>query len=72
MLTSTLRTLEEDGFVHRNIFAEVPPRVEYSLTERGCSFIPLVDNLIDWAKANMEGIMNDRSRFSLEKSKKSE
>ncbi|MDD5816174.1 MAG: helix-turn-helix domain-containing protein, partial [Bacteroidales bacterium] len=48
-LTQTLRVLEEDGFVRRDVYAEVPPRVEYSLTARGLSFLPLVDNLIEWA-----------------------
>ena len=62
MLTSTLRTLETDGYVSRRVYAEVPPRVEYSLTERGLSFIPLVEGLIGWAKDNMAGIMKDRQK----------
>lgn len=49
-LTQTLRTLEEDGFVSREVFPEVPPRVEYSLTARAHSFLPLVENMINWAK----------------------
>lgn len=59
-LTQTLRILEEDGFVHREVFAEVPPRVEYRLTERWLSFLPVIDNLIGWAAANMEQIISDR------------
>lgn len=59
-LTQTLRILEEDGFVHREVFAEVPPRVEYRLTERGLSFLPVIDNLIGWAAANMEQIISER------------
>jgi len=59
-LTQTLRTLEEDGFVHREVFPEVPPRVEYNLTERAYSFLPLVENMIAWAKENMEEIIADR------------
>lgn len=59
-LTQALRILEEDGFVHREVFAEVPPRVEYRLTERGLSFLPVIDNLIGWAAANMEQIISDR------------
>ena len=62
MLTNTLRTLEEDGFVSRKVFAEVPPRVEYSLTERSLSLFPHVDGLIQWAKENMAAIMRDRHR----------
>ena len=51
MLTVTLRTLEEDGYVKREVFAEVPPRVEY-----------YVDSLITWAKDNMSDILADRRR----------
>ncbi len=60
-LTQTLRTLEEDGFISRTVYAEVPPRVEYSLTDRGLSFLPLVDNLLSWAKDNMADIVKDRA-----------
>ena len=62
MLTVTLRTLEEDGFVARKIYAEVPPKVEYWLTARGESFLPKVYSLIEWAKDNMESILIDRGR----------
>lgn len=65
MLTVTLRTLEEDGLVSRQIYAEVPPRVEYSLTERAVSLIPHVNSLIGWAKDNMEAIILDRARNSV-------
>ena len=61
-LTQTLRTLEEDGFVIREVFSEVPPRVEYSLTPRALSFFPLVENMIKWAKENMEEIIKDREK----------
>lgn len=61
-LTQTLRMLEEDGFVSRKVYAEVPPKVEYSLTERSMSFLPVVNSLIDWAKANMDDIVSDRTR----------
>lgn len=60
-LTQTLRTLEEDGFVSREVFPEVPPRVEYSLTARAHSFLPLVENMINWAKENMDEIIKDRT-----------
>ena len=62
MLTSTLRTLEEDGLVMRQVYAEVPPRVEYSLTARAHSLIPIVDSLIDWAADNMAAILKDREK----------
>jgi DNA-binding HxlR family transcriptional regulator len=63
MLTVTLRTLEEDGLVKRKIYAEVPPRVEYSLTDRARTLIPYINGLISWAKSNMDDIMNDRSQY---------
>lgn len=62
MLTLTLRTLEEDGMVDRKVYAEVPPRVEYALTERARSLLPCVNNLISWALENMDGIMEDRKK----------
>ena len=60
MLTVTLRTLEEDGYVTRTISPEVPPRVEYALTERTKSLLPHINALIGWALENMDAIMNDR------------
>ena len=62
MLVLTLRTLETDGFVERKVFAEVPPRVEYSLTPRAHSLFPIVNQLIQWAKDHMEEILLDRTR----------
>lgn len=60
MLTMTLRTLEEDGVVKRQVYAEVPPRVEYSLTDRAISLLPHINSLIVWAKENMNAILTDR------------
>ena len=65
VLTSTLRSLEADGFVSRKIYAEVPPRVEYTLTERAQSFLPQAESLIAWAQNNMADIMADRERNSM-------
>ncbi|MCI6702153.1 MAG: helix-turn-helix domain-containing protein [Prevotellaceae bacterium] len=65
MLTLTLRTLEGDGLVARKAYAEVPPRVEYALTEKGKSLLPLINNLIDWASNNMEDIISARTRYLL-------
>mgnify|MGYP000416057406 FL=1 len=62
MLTVTLRTLEEDGYVTRTIYPEIPPRVEYKLTERAKSLLPHINSLIGWAKENMEPIMQDRKK----------
>lgn len=60
MLTVSLRTLETDGLVQRKVYPEVPPRVEYSLTERGMSLIPCLQGLVDWAIAHMEQIIRER------------
>lgn len=62
MLTATLRTLVADGFVERHVFPEVPPRVEYSLTERGRSFMGCANTLITWALDNMGSIIKDREQ----------
>lgn len=62
MLTNTLRNLEKDGMLVRTVFAEVPPRVEYSLTERGRSVWPHIGALVKWAKENMADILADRNR----------
>ena len=63
MLTVTLRTLEEDGYVTRTIYPEVPPRVEYALTERAGSLLPHINALIEWALENKDSIMADRKTF---------
>ena len=62
MLTVTLRTLEEDGYVTRTIYPEVPPRVEYALTARAKSLLPHINALIGWALENMDAIMSDRKK----------
>ena len=50
MLTQQLRQLEADGIVHRKVYAEVPPRVEYSLTERGETLKPILEALYAWGQ----------------------
>ena len=65
MLTATLKALEADGLMSREVFPEVPPRVEYALTEKGKSLLPLIDNLLTWASNNMEDIIASRERFYL-------
>ncbi len=51
MLSMQLRQLEKDGIVERQVFAEVPPRVEYSLTDMGKNMLPLLDKIAEWGKA---------------------
>lgn len=61
MLTVTLRTLESDGLLIRKVYGEIPPRVEYTLTDRGKTLIPLLSNLVDWALENMSEILENRA-----------
>lgn len=62
MLTVTLRNLEADGFVLRQVYAEVPPRVEYELTALGRSLMYQMANIIDWANENADEIVKCRSQ----------
>lgn len=64
MLTVTLRTLEDDGYITRTVYPEVPPRVEYALTERCRSLLPHVNALIGWAQDNIDDIIKDRGKTS--------
>ena len=50
MLTQQLRKMEKDGMVSRKVYAEVPPRVEYSLTEKGKSLKPILISVIEWGE----------------------
>lgn len=54
MLTNQLRELEVDGLIERTVFAQVPPRVEYSLSDRGRSLSPIIAALKQWGDANMD------------------
>ena len=51
-LSSTLKELEADGLVHREEYPQIPPKVEYSLTERGKSLIPILDGMCEWGDRN--------------------
>lgn len=57
VLTANLRSMEEDGLLTRKVFPEVPPRVEYTLTETGYSLKPILDSMTDWGMAYKEQYM---------------
>ena len=59
MLSQTLKNLEQSHLVHREVFPEVPPRVEYSLTETGKSLMPVIIALIDWGKEHFNEVVTD-------------
>ncbi|MDR3468835.1 MAG: helix-turn-helix domain-containing protein [Xanthobacteraceae bacterium] len=63
MLSSTLKNLERDGLVVRELFPEVPPRVEYEITDRGKSLLRPTQGLVDWAKANWEQVRESQSEY---------
>ena len=65
MLTSTLRKLEADDLLSRTVYPEVPPRVEYKLTKRGKTLIPLLNQLVDWSLDNMDAIIRHREIYAL-------
>lgn len=63
VLSNTLKTLEADGLVVRTTYPQVPPRVEYSLSETGVSLIPIILKLTEWAGKNMKTIIAHRHSF---------
>ena len=62
VLTAQLRDMERNGLVNRKVYPEVPPRVEYALTERSKSLLPYINALIKWASDHKEEIMKDRKK----------
>lgn len=63
MLTQTLRALERDGLVTRTVFPEIPPHVEYELTDLGRSLRAVLVPLEDWATGNMDTVERSRDRY---------
>ncbi len=64
MLSKTLKHLEEDGFIRRTIYPEVPPRVDYELTDLGRSFLVPMKALIAWADTNHRAICHSREVYA--------
>ena len=62
VLTSNLRSMEESGLLTRKVYAEVPPRVEYQLTETGKTLMPHIENLVGWALEHMTDIFDNRKK----------
>ena len=58
VLTAQLRDMEVNGLVHREVYAEVPPRVEYSLTELGRSLKPILDSMWSWGEGYKKQLSN--------------
>ncbi len=54
MLTKNLRALEQDGMIIRKVYPVVPPKVEYRLSERGESLLPILDDMADWGRDQLE------------------
>jgi len=55
MLSQQLRELEADGLIHREVYPVVPPKTEYSLTERGKTLAPVINQICDWGRTYMAG-----------------
>ncbi len=67
MLAVTLRSLEHDGMISRTLFPEIPPRVEYCLTELGESLLKQILEFATWADANFDAIMKARKKYENKK-----
>lgn len=60
VLTETLKHLEADGFIIRTIYAEIPPRVEYSLTSLGQSLLPVIGSMVAWAIEHFDEVVSKK------------
>ena len=63
VLSGTLKTLEAAGRISRKVYAQVPPKVEYTLSDSGRSLIPLIMQLTAWAQTNMKSVMKHRAEY---------
>ncbi|HEY9842102.1 MAG TPA: helix-turn-helix domain-containing protein [Candidatus Obscuribacterales bacterium] len=64
MLTQQLRELEQDGIVHREIYAQVPPRVEYSLTDKGRTLGPILQQMAKWGRSHLDEIHQTQGQLA--------
>lgn len=64
MLSKQLKELEKDGVLERKVFAEIPPRVEYSLTTKGKSLMPVVKSMDNWGKKNLKFEKDAKSKVN--------
>ena len=63
VLTTTLRTMEADGLVLRKVYPEIPPKVEYRLSDLGKSLVPLISDLSNWAFEHQPQILKSRENY---------
>jgi len=59
VLTSNLRMLEENGILVRHVYAQIPPRVDYTLTNLGYNLRPVIDSMVAWAEQYRESLVNE-------------
>ncbi|MDR2281708.1 MAG: helix-turn-helix transcriptional regulator [Sphingobacterium sp.] len=64
MLTVSLRKLEADGLISREIYPVIPPKVEYQLTKLGKEFLPLIATITTWADLHMQEILQNRQQYN--------
>ncbi len=65
MLTQTLRGLERDGIVVRSVYASVPPKVEYSLTDLGRTLVHILEGIRAWSESNIESVLKAREAYDV-------
>lgn len=70
MLTTQLRELEKEGFIHREVYPVVPPKVEYSITDKGMRAIPIIDTIRQYGLELMDEMGVDHNKVATHKSKK--
>lgn len=72
VLTSNLRMLEENGILVRHVYAQIPPRVDYTLTNLGYNLRPVIDSMVAWAEEYRETLLNEFNQKLVEGKEKIE